>query len=371
MTNKSTVGIGIIGTGFARTTQIPGFRACAGARVVAIASGHRENAERVAREFEIPVAAGDWREVVAREDVDLVSIVTPPVTHAEMTLAALAAGKAVLCEKPLAMDAAETEAMRARARESGLLALVDHELRFLPARRRMRELIAGGEIGEVHHAKFLYRADARADKQRAWNWWSDRAAGGGILGAIGSHAVDTLHWVLGAHVSHVTGLLATHFKERPDPQSEGVKAVTSDDEALMVLNFSGGGMTRGATGLVSLSVVEMGRSEHVLEVFGSEGGLRAAGADGLWHSRVGEGEWRKVETEEAPLAEGLRDSEWARGFTVFAREIVGALREGRSVVEGAATFDDGHRTQLVLDAARDSHASGCRVSIKEEVLSDE
>ena len=68
---------------------------------------------------------------------------------------------------------------------------------------------------------------------------------------------------------------------------------------------------------------------------------------------------------EAPLAEGLRDNEWARGFTVFAREIIGALREGRTHVEGAATFDDGHRTQLVLDAARAAHASGCRVTVGE------
>jgi predicted dehydrogenase len=143
-----------------------------------------------------------------------------------------------------------------------------------------------------------------------------------------------------------------------------MKAVTSDDEAVMLLNFADGGVTpRGATGLVSMSVVEMGRSEHALEVFGSEGGLRASGANGLWHSRVGEGEWRKIETEDAPLAEGLRDNEWARGFTVFAREIVEALREGRSTVEGAATFDDGHRTQLILDAARASHATGRRVAV--------
>jgi predicted dehydrogenase len=99
--------------------------------------------------------------------------------------------------------------------------------------------------------------------------------------------------------------------------------------------------------------------------------LRAAGAGGLWHSRVGEGEWRKIETEDAPLAEGLRDTEWSRGFTVFAREIVGALREGRTSVEGAATFDDGHRTQLVLDAARESHESGRRVAVREEMMNAE
>lgn len=368
---KDSISIGIIGTGFARTTQIPGFRACEGARVVAIASGHRENAERVAREFGIEAAAGDWREVVGREDVDLVSIVTPPSTHAEMALAALDAAKAVLCEKPLAMDASETDAMRVRARESGLFAHVDHELRFLPARRLMREMIASGEIGRVHHAKFLYRADARASTQRAWDWWSDRAAGGGVLGAIGSHAIDTLHWMLGAQVSNVSASLATHFAERPNPSGAGVKEVTSDDEAVMLLRFADRGVVSGATGLVSLSVVEMGRSEHVLEVFGSEGALRASGVGGLWHSRVGEGDWRRIETLEAPLADDLRDNEWSRGFTVFAREIVRALREGRNMVEGAATFDDGHRTQLVLDAARESHETGRRVLIPEETMSAE
>src|SRR6185436_13106679 len=108
---KSAVGIGIVGTGFARTTQIPGFRDCMGARIVAIASGHRERAEAVAQEFGIEYVAGDWREVVAHDDVDLVSIVTPPSTHVEITLAALDHRKAVLCEKPMALNAGEAARM--------------------------------------------------------------------------------------------------------------------------------------------------------------------------------------------------------------------------------------------------------------------
>ena len=78
------IGVGVIGTGFARTTQLPAWAACPGARLAAVASGRRENAEAAAREFGIPFVADDWRELVAREDVQLVSIVTPPVTHAEM-----------------------------------------------------------------------------------------------------------------------------------------------------------------------------------------------------------------------------------------------------------------------------------------------
>jgi len=359
---KDYVGIGIIGTGFARTTQLPAFAAAEGARLVAVASGRRENAERVAREFGVAHVADDWRGVVARDDVDLVSVVTPPATHAEMATAALAAGKAVLCEKPLAMNADETDRMRQAARASGLLAHVDHELRFLPSRRRMRELIRGGEIGEVRHAKFSFRADSRADAGRAWDWWSDAGAGGGVLGAIGSHAVDTLHWLVGARVSQVSAELTTHVAARPDAGG-AARPVTTDDEALLLLHFAAGGGAGRATGLVSLSMVEAGGYGHAVEVFGTEGALKVEGGGELWRARVGEGSWRRVETESAPLAAGMRDNEWSRGFTVFARELVAALREGRHAVEGAATFDDGHHIQLVLDAARNAHESGCRTVV--------
>src|SRR6266851_8625918 len=118
-----TIRIGIVGAGFARTTQIPGFKNCDDARVVAIASAHREHAEEVAREFDIEHVESDWRTLIARDDIDLVSIVTPVVTHCEMTLAALDRGKAVLCEKQMAMNAGEARRMADRAREAGGLGL--------------------------------------------------------------------------------------------------------------------------------------------------------------------------------------------------------------------------------------------------------
>lgn len=363
MTKQEPIGVGVIGTGFARTTQLPAWAACGGARVVAVASGRRENAEQAAREFDIPFVADDWRGVVEREDVDLVSVVTPPLTHAEMVAGALAAGKAVLCEKPMAMNAEESARMSALASHSGRLALIDHELRFLPARRRMREMIVGGELGRVRHVRGVFRADSRARAGGPWSWWSDEKMGGGVLGAIGSHVVDAMLWMTGARVSHVSASLATHVSERPDAESGAARVVTTDDEANMLLNFADGKVTERATGVVALSMVEAGEPEHTIEVFGSEGALRVTREGVLWHARVGEGVWRESETERAPLAEGMRDNEWSRGFTVFSREIVAALAEGRTSVEGAATFEDGHKTQLVLDAARASHAAGCRVAV--------
>lgn len=357
------IGIGIIGAGFARTTQIPAFRACEGARVVAIASRHPANAERVAREFDIEHVAADWREIIARADVDLISIVTPPATHTEMTLAALDAGKAVLCEKPMAMNADETDRMQRRAQETGLLALVDHELRFLPGRRRMREMLLGGDIGELRHARLLFRADSRASAERAWDWWSDARAGGGALGAIGSHAVDAFRWLMNTEVTEVFCQLNTHVKERADKETGELRPVTTDDEANLLLRFGATELAPNATGAISLSVVEPGRAEHRLEIFGASGALMIEDDDILYHARAGEGRWQQVETETGELAAGMRDNSWSRGFTTFSRAIVAALRDGRNRIEEAATFTDGHRTQLVLDAARRSDESGRRETV--------
>src|SRR5262249_21180538 len=196
--------IGIIGAGFAKTTQIPGFKNCEGARIVAIASARREHAEEVAHEFDIPNVEDDWRGIIARDDIDLVSIVTPVVTHCEMTLGALDAGKSVLCEKPMAMNADEARRMAERARAAGVLAHIDHELRFIPGRIKMRELIRSGAIGKVTHASLILQSDSRADPNRAWNWWSDEKQGGGALGAIGSHVIDGFRWLLETEVAEVT-----------------------------------------------------------------------------------------------------------------------------------------------------------------------
>src|SRR5216684_1415866 len=268
MSADKIIRIGIIGAGFARSTQIPAFKACAGARIVAIASARRERAEDAAREFGIEHVESDWRALVERDDIDLVSIVTPVVTHCEMTLAALDRGKAVLCEKPMAMNAGESLRMTERAREAGVLALIDHELRFLPGRVKMRELVGRGEIGKVRHAKLTFRADSRADPNRPWNWWSDIKQGGGALGAIGSHVIDGWSWLLGAKVIEVIGNLATHIRERKD-ESGRTREVTTDDEANLLVRFDDGELSEGATGNASMSLVEPGKSEHRLELFGS------------------------------------------------------------------------------------------------------
>ncbi len=361
---KKIIGIGIVGSGFARTTQVPGFKDCIGARVVAISSGHRENAERVAEEFKIRNVVDDWRDLVTREDVDLVSVVTPPSTHMEITLAALEQGKHVVCEKPMAMNADEARRMTEAAASSKVMALIDHELRFLNSRKMMRAMLNNGVIGKIRHCTYVFRSDYRGVLDRPWDWWSDENMGGGTLGAIGSHAIDSMRWMLGAEASEVFCMLSTHILERPDKDSALPRIVTSDDEAKLLLRFADSELARNATGAALLSVVESGSYENRLEVYGASGALMVQETGELWHSPAGSGTWRPVPVDQDPMAHGMRPGSWSRGFTAFSGAIIEALLDDRTTVEGAATFADGLRVQLVLDAARKSNASGCWTTVQ-------
>jgi predicted dehydrogenase len=360
---KSPVGIGIVGTGFARTTQIPGFRDCMGAKVVAIASRNRERAEAVAKEFGIEHVASDWQELIAHQDVDLVSVVTPPSTHMEISLAALAERKAVLCEKPMAMNAGEAARMVEKANAAGVLALVDHELRFLNSRRVMRGMLQSGAIGSVRHCNYVFRSDYRGIAGFAWDWWSDAAMGGGALGAIGSHVVDSFRWMLSTELTHALGMLTTHIMQRPDKTSGSMRDVTTDDEAKLLFRFADGPHTQHATGGASISVVESGKYENRLEIYGTKGALMVEETGELWLSPTGSGTWRPVQVEQDHMAQGMREGSWSRGFTAFSIAIVEAMRAGKTTVKDAASFADGYRVQLVLDALRASNESGCWVTV--------
>lgn len=359
---KDRVGIGIIGTGFARKVQIPAFAACENAEVVSIASGSLANAESTAKEFGIPHFTGDWRETVSREDIDLVCITTPPNLHYEMALLALEHGKHVLCEKPMAMNAAEAREMIAAAEGKGLLTLIDFELRFQPGRQKAYAMIRDGAIGKIRHAKWNFRAPTRGNPDLPWNWWSDIAQGGGALGAINSHIVDSFNWFLGTKVSSVFCQLQSHVKQRPF--DGGVREVTTDDEANMLLRFVDSELCSDATGLVSVSMVEQPEYISRLELFGTNGAMRMDHRGDLLIAKNGESEWTEIEVEFGEAVPGYPDTGFPRGFMEFAPRIVEAIREGRSEIEYAATFEDGLKVQRVQDAAREADASGTVVRLE-------
>ncbi|HQR37441.1 MAG TPA: Gfo/Idh/MocA family oxidoreductase [Blastocatellia bacterium] len=344
-----TIRIGIVGTGFAERVQMPGLAHVEGARLVAVSSGHRSSAERAARAFGIPNVCDDAAELASRDDVDLVIISSPPFTHASATLAALAAGKHVLCEKPMALNVGEADAMVAAADAVGVLSLIDHELRFNPTRRRARQLIAEGYVGTVRHVSAVYRANI-GRRHQAFTWWYQTSTGGGLLGAVGSHVIDTCRWWLG-EIADVDCTLRTFVAERPDAASGTMRRVESDDFASLRMRSAS-----GVTIEASLSSVAPGPTEHRFEVVGSDGTLL------LDDERLTLTGWRDDRTEDLTEPDparglpGLINALWAPSFVNLAREIVTALRDGRTTVPGAATFRDGRAVQVVLDEARASAA---------------
>ena len=217
-------------------------------------------------------SATDWRDVVTRDDVDLVDIVTPGDSHAEIAIAALDAGKHVLCEKPLANTVEEAEAMVAaaeRAAARGVYAMLGHTYRRVPAVAFASDLVLGGRIGRVTQVRASYLQDWLADPQTPYSWRLDKGlAGSGALGDIGAHIIDITQFVTGTPIEAVTGTLRTLTPERPMPGG-GVGTVTVDDVALFTARFAD-----GVLGQYEASRFATGRKNGLrFEISGTEGAV--------------------------------------------------------------------------------------------------
>jgi predicted dehydrogenase len=341
--------IGIIGTGWGARTQVPAFRS-AGLEVSAIAGRDVEKTRKTAGELSVE-PFDDWRKLIAA--VDLVSIVTPPLHHRDMTLVALDAGKHVLCEKPTAINASEAEEMLAAAEaHPQQLTLIDHELRFLPSWRAARARI--GELGPIRFAEVRYSSPNRGDATRPWNWWSDRKQGGGVWSAVGSHYSDALRYFIG-EVEAVQAVLSSFVKKRP--HDGHLEDVTSDDFAAVHLRLEG-----NALAVMSFSSVSALDEPTVLTIHGEGGAFRLTGPD-WYHAKPG-GAFELQSVEDDVPASTIGNSKggaFGSGTVHLARALGSALIDGdRQALAPAATFADGLAQQRVLDAARRSQEEGGR-----------
>ena len=220
-------------------------------------------------------SATDWREVIERSDIDIVDIVTPGDSHAEIAIAALEAGKHVLCEKPLANTVAEAEAMAEaaeRAAARGVRSMVGFTYRRVPAVTLLRDMIAEGAVGTVQQVRAAYRQDWLVDPGMPLAWRLQKEhAGSGALGDIGAHIIDMTQFVTGLGVDRVAGTLETIVKQRPlqaagsglsGSAGEGVGDVTVDDAAIFTGRLSNGALasfeaTRFATGRKNALTIEV------------------------------------------------------------------------------------------------------------------
>ena len=382
-TDQPTLGIGMIGYSFMGLAHSQGWRNARSffqpplaPRLVAIGGRDREAATAVAHRFDWEHVETDWRALVERDDVDVVDICTPGDTHAEIAIAALDAGKHVLCEKPLANSVAEAVDMvaaAARARARGTRSMVGFTYRRVPAIAYARQLVLDGRIGEVRHVRAQYLQDWLVDPEAPLSWRLQKErAGSGALGDIGAHIIDLTEFITGEQVAGVSALTETFVKERPLPGSvhglsaavgEGRGQVTVDDAAIFIARLSGGALgtfeaTRFASGRKNAIRLELNGSKgsiafdfedmNVLHVFD---GSTAARDAGFTRVLVTEPDHPYV----APWWPPGHLLGYEHGFTHQAADFLTAIANDE---DPTPSFEDGLRVQRVLEAVERSAGSG-------------
>jgi predicted dehydrogenase len=339
----ATIGVGVVGTGAGVRTHLPVWAATAGAEVRAVQSAKAERATAVAEQFGVPHACTTVEELVALDDVDLVVVASTPDLHHGAVMAALRAGKHVLCEKPFALDVAQAAEMAAAAQAAGVLHVVNHEFRMDPALQELRRRLHAGDIGALTYVALTdFGTFVDAAQGILSRWWFEEARGGGWLAAHGSHRIDQLRFLFG-EIASVSALLETTVAE--PRRSRGTLRSEVDDGYFLMVRFVDGGVGAVLDGAAA-AVAAVGER---LEVHGTEGTL-LLDDDRLFVARRGEALREVPVTWPAtPGLEGRGD----RMHALLDRAIVAALRSGEPL---APSFVDGLAEQRVLDASRRSAA---------------
>lgn len=228
---------GISGAGFGVHSHLPALIAHPRFEVVAIASP--SSAAAVAAERKIPHAFTSAREMIAGCELDVVVVASPPFAHRDDVLAALDAGKHVMCEKPFALNIEEAEEMVAAARDAGTACALSHEFRFVPERAALREMVENGHLSPLREIEITQLAGwLRPAGERPRGWWFERERGGGIAGALLSHIIDSANWTVGRAPRSAQGLLRTANPKRRDARGEFASNV--DDGAFALLDYGDG-----------------------------------------------------------------------------------------------------------------------------------
>ena len=378
MAEQAPLRVAMIGAGFMGAAHSQGWRTAPHffdlprpVEMAVIVGRDREKTAQAAAKFGWASSATDWREVINRPDIDVIDICTPGSSHAEIAIAALRAGKHVLCEKPLANSVAQAQDMAFAAHEADGLAMVGFTYRRVPAVQLARQLVRSGRIGEVRQARAVYLQDWLSDAEAPLTWrLTKEGAGSGALGDIGAHIVDTVQFVTDQTVAQVSGTLRTFVAERPlltsaigltgTASADERGEVTVDDAALFAGKLSGGGLAT-----FEASRVAAGHKNALrFEISGSIGSvafdLEDLNALQLFVFADGDtAGFRKILVTEAshPYIAGW----WPPGHMLgyehgFSHQVVDLVKAIDAGEQPRPSFSDGLQVQQVLDAVGRSAA---------------
>lgn len=346
--------VAVVGLGFGLQVHVPALRACPTTEPVAVWHPNAERLRKASAAADLP-GAPSLEALLNDPAVDALVLATPPEPRLALARAALEAGKPVLLEKPVTLRAEDAEALRRLALQRGLPVAVDFEYRAVPLFQQLESLLRQGVIGTPWLVKLDWLMSSRADPNRPWSWYSRAAAGGGVLGALGTHAADMLHWLVGP-TRQVSARLSTAIRERPLPGAGPLAAVDAEDIALLQLQLESTDGEEVPAQVTLASVARHGRGCW-LEIYGSQGTLVLGSSNQtdyvhgfqLWWGEPGERTLRQIPPD--PVLAFPRT--WEDGRIAPVARLIGwwerAIREGTPMVPGLA---EGVASQRVCDAAR-------------------
>ena len=274
--SKKHLNIGIIGTGFMGKAHAFAYRSALAVFpdipvpvLRMIADVNAESAAKAAHQYGFQKSTGDWRELIADKEIDVVSITTPNILHKEMALAAIAAGKHVHCEKPLSPTLQDSQEMMVAAEAKGITTQVGFNYIKNPMLKVAREMIAAGELGEITGFRGIHAEDYMADAAGPWTWRLDPSGGPGVIADLGSHIIGMARFLLGP-ITSVNAEVETVIKHRPKTRgSNEMEKVLVDDIARLLVRFD-----KGFGGTIEANWVKTGRNMQLgFEIEGSKGAL--------------------------------------------------------------------------------------------------
>lgn len=344
------VRVGVIGTGIG-VAHIDALRQIPGAVVVGVCSAQAERAKTIASRFDVPRTTTDYHDFLG-DGIDAVVIATPPGLHAPIALASMAAGKHVLCEKPLAATLEQARSLRDAATRAGVVHMVNHQQRFAPANVRAKALVESGYLGALALAD-AYFALNPLDYLRApvastskADWFTDSAQGGGmLLGSAGPHLVDLLLWY-GGTIAEVSARAAVTRPDIPLGGGTVARAVSAEDVFVVLARFAHGGLAT----IRGIPVAYHGGGTAVT-LHGTSASLD-----------IGYGRLRGATAADADLSPLDLPADALPERVALMARFIAAIRAGQPAP--TPNFTDGVRVQAVLDASRKAAQTGTWIAVE-------
>ncbi len=361
--NKEPIKIGIAGLGFGKSVHLPALKSNSLLEPVALWHPTNNDLEKICDENNLK-AFRQWDQLTSDPDIDALIIATPPSIRYDLATRALNAGKHLLLEKPVALNFDQVNDLLKLAHAKRLSVAVDFEYRAVPLFNQLKRILDERLIGEIWLVKFDWLMSSRANPSRPWNWYSNDQEGGGVIGALGTHAIDILHWLFGQTES-VISTLSTSIKERTCNKTNKQKRVSSEDICLGQLEIKDTFTNNLIPAQLTLSSVSKEGRGCWIEVYGSEGTL-ILGSDnqkdyvhgfGLWHAEKG-----------LPIRNISADSDlafkttWKDGRIAPVSRIqhlwAESICDGTPIIPGLL---EGAASQKVCDKLKESAKSGVKL----------